>query len=305
MSIVVAQLKNHQEVCFVLNEGFWLAGHPQSDARDGVRVYLEITLKTFGSQEFRGESAHSEVVNQSISVFHLRKKSVNPFIMRSPPSGIEISEFHEDEDILIKEFEKASAIPIGDTFPFSYIRTCMEFYEKYSSRPRMFEKYRILIARDSKTGNIVGIVNAVLKDVVDGERTVCVAQMFGLKVHHHYKRRGIGTALCSQIEEELKALGAEFIFVKVESSSIRAQVLYLSRLHYRQVFHQRFNILPVSETGTRLKNLGELEAIAKTRESYTEDDMMLSDLENIFKSPHYLGTYLVENQLGEYVGASL
>lgn len=129
--------------------------------------------------------------------------------------------------------------------------------------------------------------------------------MFGLKVHHHYKRRGVGTALCSQIEEELKALGAELIFVKVESSNTRAQVLYLSRLHYKQVFHQRFNILPVRGTGTRLKKLGQLEAIAKTRDGYTEDDMMLSDLETIFKSPHYLGTYLAENELGEYVGASL
>ena len=80
---------------------------------------------------------------------------------------VEIKIFEDDYEKLAIDFEKASALDIGDEFPENLITTATRFNGKYSDKSQLYEWSMTYLAIDKKTGDIIGTVQTMLKTVIN------------------------------------------------------------------------------------------------------------------------------------------
>ncbi|CAG9336110.1 unnamed protein product [Blepharisma stoltei] len=219
--------------------------------------------------------------------------------------SIEITEFDEDLEQQLIDLERSSAAPMGNTFPLTHIKACTVFYEKYSSIPSQFLKWKIVIARDKKLNKVIGVINGIIKEVYLNGDLVILGQMFGLKVHKRYQKKGIGHMLCKQMESDLEHLGAVSIYVRIESFNTDAEKLYTNRLKYHEIANQKVKLISPRSSAKQLQQITTETAYKLTKEYYDKKDMALSDIWPLFKSPYYLATYVVETSNQDIAGISL
>ncbi|CAG9334087.1 unnamed protein product [Blepharisma stoltei] len=218
--------------------------------------------------------------------------------------NIHIEEYTEEMEPRIFQLEKESAVSVASGFPSSLIKFCTIFHQNYSSRPKQFNNdYRILVAKDTVSGKLIGVINAVIKEAWYNENKIKFAQLFGLKVHEKYQRKGIATLLIRKMNVALKSLGVAIAYAKIESSNIKAWELFANKLQFADCYYQDTWIINPS-LSIKLNQLSVEKAYEMTKNFYDKRDLCNTNLLEIFQSPHYIGTYIVETEKG-YAGISL
>lgn len=216
---------------------------------------------------------------------------------------IYFEEYKDQHDNQIIELEQESAMSLGPNIPLNLFKVQTIFHKNYSSRPKQFEIYKIFVARDKKTQKIIGVVNGVVKDVILFEKSYRIAQIFGLKVHNKYCRKGIATKLLEILNESLKKIEVSYVYAKIEANNLNAWDLFANKLQYTDAFYQDSWIIhPVKSV--KLTQLSVEKAFELTQKFYDKRDLSTKEMWPIFKSTHYIGTYIVDTERG-YAGISL
>jgi len=216
--------------------------------------------------------------------------------MDSLPDGIVIKQYNEDMHPLLEDLETSTAIPLGKQFPLNQIKACNSLQQNYNAKSKQFKEFIILVAVEELTQKVIGVVNAVVKKVLfSGKSEVKVAQMFGLKVHKAYRRKGIASSLCLKLEEHLFKLDVSYLYVKADSTNYKAKGLYMSKLNYMEASTLRVKILNAEKSSEYVSKVSVDKGLRLTKEHYQDKDMTLVNIWDVFKSSYYAGTYVAES----------
>ena len=217
---------------------------------------------------------------------------------------IEIANYQEDYEKLIIQFEQESAIEIGEGFPLSRISTATVFHQRYSSRTNAFAWSQILIALNKNTHEVVGTVHGTVRTVYQNDTQIKILHVFGLKIHPDFDKHGLSTKLIVHMEDIAKSIGIDMVFVKIPDRSLRTNKLFVNKLGFKEVGSASMAVVKSPCFNTSVVKISAERAREMTDQFYKGKDLALVDFLEIFNSPAYIGTYLLEVDK-EYIGASL
>lgn len=218
--------------------------------------------------------------------------------------NIEIIPYEEDFQTLVYQFEKNSAVEIGKSFPESLVKTTTKFNLRFSAKASSFAKSVILIALNRTTHEVIGTVQGVMKNVFYAESEIKILHVFGLKVHQDFAGQGLGTKLIISMEKAAKVIGVSKIYVKVPLGNYRLLRYFQSKLGFKEVSVVSVVVIQDMQLDLKVKEIGKEEAKKKSFEFYKDKDMVPLDFDEIFESPAYIGTFILEYGQ-EFIGASL
>lgn len=107
-------------------------------------------------------------------------------------------------------------ITVEDVFPLSRLH-CESFINGWSE---------VEFAKMLSTGDYFGFICA--EGFIIGRKIFEECEIFAIAVSPEFRSRGIATALIKIFHEKAKKIGAEKIFLEVDSDNTIAQKLYLS-----------------------------------------------------------------------------
>jgi N-acetylglutamate synthase-like GNAT family acetyltransferase len=217
---------------------------------------------------------------------------------------IEIKPYEEDYERLMIDFEKSSALEIGEDFPESQVKTATAFHQKYSSKSKLYEWSEIIMVIERSTQNIIGTAQMLLKTAYFGDVLTKFIQVTAIKVHPEYQKQGIGHRIIKYIERKAKNLGVFRIYAKIDSNNKKAINFFRTKLKYTQCSISSVMIVPNHVVSPNASKILKEMAIKYTKEFYSTKDMALSNYNEIFDSPAYIGSYILHKN-NEYIGGSI
>ena len=161
-----------------------------------------------------------------------------------------------------------------------------------------------MLAFDKSTKDLVATVQIVEKSGYFSNEQTKFLQITGLKTHSEYRNQGIASELINFIEQKAKSLGIFKIFVKLNCENYKAQKLFKGKFEYEQVSMISVVIIPDPIPSPSVQKLLLEQALKYTKNFYLDKDLALANFEEIFESPAYLGSFIIEKN-NEFLGGSL
>jgi hypothetical protein len=208
--------------------------------------------------------------------------------------------YKPDDEQALKALHLKTVEPIGSYWPYSQVVIGPLYISNFAAKVEQFPDSVILVAEEQ--GVIVGTVSAGLKEVQYNGVAVKTACVFDLIVFPPSK------------DLELKLLAElEACVLTRQVVALYSHVSDLNEEHYEMFCKLGFEV--VSDRNVKVKKRRGLavpvvklpcaEAKKLTYENYSKRSMMPSDLESLFESPHYVGTYSIQDEEGNLAGLSL
>ena len=187
----------------------------------------------------------------------------------------------------------------------------------YHSHMERYKKSYILIAEDKDI--ILGSIELAMKEVYLHQQKQIVGYIFGMKLDPTVKESEIGPQLLNQIEEKARKEGAILVYKMLYGDDENEKKFYEDH-GYDASGKRIINIYQMKNQGDLIvsKMIGNPQIksvfqeisvdIAKilTKEFYEKEDFLPTNIDELFKTDDYVGTYTAETVDGKNIaGVSL
>lgn len=217
---------------------------------------------------------------------------------------INIIKYHEDFDTILKEFEKSSAIEIGEAFPYTHIKSATKFNFRFSSKYESYNHSEILLGLDKKTSEILATAIYSIKTMPLGGELIKTIQILVIKVHPEVRHSGIATKLLRFIEKQAVKSGIPVLVAKLNYGSSFAHKLFFNKFAFTETSCVKMSLINDPEACDDVVKVDKRQAVEMISEFYCKKDAFPEDFLKIFESPAFLGTFMLKKD-EDYVAASL
>mmetsp|Transcript_17145 Transcript_17145/g.30789 ORF Transcript_17145/g.30789 Transcript_17145/m.30789 type:complete len:393 (-) Transcript_17145:12840-14018(-) len=204
------------------------------------------------------------------------------------------------DDAALKALELKLVEPTGDWWPYSKIKLGPVYIAPYATKAQLFPDNVILVAEEQ--GKIVGTVSAGIKKAAYTGEMIPLACVFDLKTFPESK--DLEHTLLTELEKILisKQVVAMYSYIAEENE---ATLELYKKLNYDYVSERSIRVKTRKGLPMKVDVMPKDEALKFTKETYEKKAMIPEDIEAIFDSPFYKGTFSIQDIEGNLGALSL
>lgn len=204
------------------------------------------------------------------------------------------------DDAALQALDLKLVTPLGGTWPYNRIKLGPFYKAAYATKAQAFPDSVILVAEEQD--QIVGTVSAGIKEAVYIRESVVVACVFDLKTYP--PSQDLQVKLMNELEKCLisKEVAASYCYISEDNEE---ELALYNQLGYSFVSERNIRVKTRKGLSMAVEKIPKAEGLALTRESYERRNMLPRDLDELFNSPHYKGTYSAHDSEGNIGALSL